>query len=93
MQHLRAGRATGCLTEMRQTWLCSVHTGADLRALLTEAQLAAVHEALDTQDTSPLSGASPSQVTAHGQPRLQLFDAMSFEKRFLSDLSGCCSGY
>lgn len=37
-------------------------TGADLRALLTEAQLAAVHEALDAQDTSPSSGAGPSQA-------------------------------
>lgn len=37
-------------------------TGADLRALLTEAQLGAVHEALDAQSASAAAGPSPSQV-------------------------------
>lgn len=42
-------------------WLSGV-AGADLRALLTEAQLAAVHEALDAQSSTPGTGPDASQV-------------------------------
>lgn len=36
--------------------------GADLRALLTEAQLVAVHEALDAHSSTPGTGPNASQV-------------------------------
>jgi hypothetical protein len=41
--------------------------GADLRALLTEAQLVAVHEALDAQSSTHGAGPNASQVWGRRQ--------------------------